>query len=482
MRSPFPGAREPQTLQVRKGLAPAPGAPYCRDVGLGLLFDVVRKHQNTGCTAVVVLIIVLTAAPVRGQQKVNKVEQGQAQMALHQVQDVIEKRYYDPAFHGFDLHARFAEAEKKINELPTLNAGLGAVAWAVEGLNDSHTTFVPPLRNVIIDKGWQMEMVGDKCVIWAVQPGSDAWKQGLRPGDEVLKVESYEPNRATFARIEYRLEVVAPLAEYHFVVASPGQKARQVVTKSRQEVFPQELRGFTGGDTLHQVLRLIKGYGILGKSRTAQVNDKLMIWKLPEFNLSPADTNRYMDSAKKHETLILDLRNNRGGSEDALRWLVGNFFDRDITVGDVIGRKGKEPLRFTSRKSNAFAGKLIVLVNSQSASAAEIFSRVVQIEKRGIVMGDQTSGEVGRAEGVPLEQGGMTIIHYAVEVTVSRLQMLDGKDLEGTGVAPDTKILPTQADMAAGRDPVLAAALQLAGSTLSPEEAGKMFPVQWLTH
>ena len=173
-----------------------------------------------------------------------------------------------------------------------------------------------------------MEMVGDKCVIWAVQPGSDAWKQGLRPGDEVLKVENYEPNRATFAKIEYRLEVVAPLAEYHFVVASPGQKARQVVTKSRQEVFPQELRGFTGGDTLHQILRLIKGYGILGKSRTAQMNDKLMIWKLPEFNLSPADTNRYMDSAKKHETLILDFGTIEVASEEALRWLVGNFFDQ----------------------------------------------------------------------------------------------------------------------------------------------------------
>jgi len=430
----------------------------------------------------VVVASALTAAAVRGQQKVNKVEQGQAQMALHQVQDVIEKRYYDPAFHGFDLHARFAEAEKKINELPTLTAGLGAVAWAVEGLNDSHTSFIPPERNVIIDKGWQMEMVGDKCVIWAVQPGSDAWKQGLRPGDEVLKVENYQPNRATFAKIAYRLEVVAPLAEYHFVVASPGQSARQLVVKSRQEVFPQELRGFTGGDTLHQMLRLYKGYRILGKSRIAEMNDKLMVWKLPEFNLQPADINRYVDAAKKHETLILDLRNNSGGREEALRWMVANFFDHDITVGNLIGRKGIEPLRMPSRGKGAFAGKLIVLVNAQSASAAEVFPKVVQIEKRGIVLGDQTAGEVGRAEVVPLEQGGTAIFDYWVEVTVSRFQMPDGTDPEGTGVAPDTKILPTQADMAAGRDPVLAAALQLAGITLSPEEAGKMFPVQWLTH
>jgi C-terminal processing protease CtpA/Prc len=121
-------------------------------------------------------------------------------------------------------------------------------------------------------------------------------------------------------------------------------------------------------------------------------------------------------------------------------------------------------------------------VNSQSASAAEIFARVVQIEKRGMVIGDKTSGEVGRAQVFLLDQGAVTIIHYAVEVTVSRLIMPDGKDLEGNGVAPDTKLLPTQEDMAAGRDPVLAAAALSVGVAISPEEAGKMFPVIWLTH
>ena len=139
-------------------------------------------------------------------------------------------------------------------------------------------------------------------------------------------------------------------------------------------------------------------------------------------------------------------------------------------------------MRFPTRGKNAFTGKLVVLVNSKSASAAEIFARVVQIEKRGTVMGDQTSGAVGRAEIIPLQQGGMTIIQYAVEVTVSRLRMPDGQDLEGNGVVPDTKLLPTQEDMAAGRDPVLAAAALSVGVTISPEEAGKMFPVIWLTH
>lgn len=428
------------------------------------------------------MTLVLVALNVLGQQKGTKVEAAQAREILRQVQDAIEKRYYDPGFRGIDMRARFASADQQIGDQASLLGGLAIVAWAVEGLNDSHTFFSPPLRNVVIDKGWEMEMVGDKCLIWAVQPGSDASKRGLRPGDEVLKLENYVPNRATFAKIDYRLNVVAPLAEYHFVVASPGQPARQIATKSRQEVFPQEVGGFTGGDTYHQISRLIRGYYILGKSRTANIGDKIMIWKLPEFNLRPPDVSRYMDAARKHETLILDLRDNQGGDEEALKWLTAAFFDREVTIGDVVGRKPNEPLKVPGRDKSAFTGKLIILVNSQSASASEVFARVVQIQKRGVILGDQTAGEVGRGEYVPLHEGAVAVIRYGVQVTVSHLLMPDGKDLEGTGVTPDTKILPTQADMAAGRDPVLTAALQLAGITLSPEEAGKMFPVQWLTH
>jgi C-terminal processing protease CtpA/Prc len=454
---------------------------YCSQTRRELLFGAVPNENRATCFALLPIAVLFVTAFLPAQ-KVKKGELEEARAILRQVQDIIEKRYYDPTFRGVDLRARFASADKQIGDQPSFLAGLAVVAWAVEGLNDSHTTFVPPLRNVIIDKGWQMVMVGEKCLISAVQPGSDAEKRGLRPGDEILKLENYQPNRSTFAKIDYRVNVIAPLAEYHFVVASPGPTARQLVVKGHEEVFPADIRGFNGGDTLHQIQRLVKGYRILGKSRFVEMGDRLMIWKLPEFNLQAADINRYMGAAKKHETLILDLRDNRGGDEETLRWLVGNFFDQDITVGDKIGRTGKEPLRVPARNKNAFTGKLIVLVNSQSASSAEIFARVVQLEKRGTVMGDQTSGEVGRAEIIPLQQGAGTIIQYAVEVTISRLLMPDGQDLEGSGVVPDTKLLPTQEDMAAGRDPVLSAAAQSVGVTISPEEAGKLFPVIWLTH
>jgi C-terminal processing protease CtpA/Prc len=69
-----------------------------------------------------------------------------------------------------------------------------------------------------------------------------------------------------------------------------------------------------------------------------------------------------------------------------------------------------------------------------------------------------------------------------MEVTIARLKMPDGVDLEGKGVMPDVKAVPTPMALATQVDPVLSAAAKQAGVQISPEEAGKMFPVVWPTY
>ena len=133
-----------------------------------------------------------------------------------------------------------------------------------------------------------------------------------------------------------------------------------------------------------------------------------------------------------------------------------------------------------TRGDKAFSGKLIVLVDSRSASAAELFARVVQLEHRGTVIGDRSSGMVMEARHYPYSQGQDTKFFYGFSVTEADIIMSDGKSLEHVGVTPDEVVLPTADDLANGRDPALARAAELAGVKMDATDcSAKIFPYQW---
>jgi C-terminal processing protease CtpA/Prc len=132
-----------------------------------------------------------------------------------------------------------------------------------------------------------------------------------------------------------------------------------------------------------------------------------------------------------------------------------------------------------TRGERAFLGKLVVLIDSKSGSAAEVFARMVQLEKRGTVIGDRSSGAVMQSRGGSLTLGSDTVIVYGLSVTNADLLMADGKSIEHVGVTPDEARLPSPSDLAAKRDPVLARAAEIAGVKIDPEKAGSMFPIEW---
>jgi C-terminal processing protease CtpA/Prc len=143
-----------------------------------------------------------------------------------------------------------------------------------------------------------------------------------------------------------------------------------------------------------------------------------------------------------------------------------------------VGRKDTKP-EIAKPIHNPFLGKLVVLVDARSASAAELFARIMQLEKRGVVIGDQTSGAVMEAKHYSEQTGTDTVVYYGASITEWDLIMADGKSLEHTGVTPDEVLLPSAHAIASGRDPVLAHAAETMGVKITSDDAGKAFPYEW---
>jgi C-terminal processing protease CtpA/Prc len=161
--------------------------------------------------------------------------------------------------------------------------------------------------------------------------------------------------------------------------------------------------------------------------------------------------------------------------------VAGGLFDHDVRIGEMRTRKQTSSWVVKTHGHRAFAGKLIVLVDSESASGAEILARVVQMERRGVLIGDRSAGRVVGSKFYDYRSSPdrFQIVFYGAYVTESDLIMADGNRLEGVGVTPDELLLPTAGDLAGQRDPVLARAANFAGVALTAEEAGKLFPVMW---
>ena len=248
--------------------------------------------------------------------------------------------------------------------------------------------------------------------------------------------------------------------------------------KVQQRKIDTDLSGSGGADDFWELVREAERADHALRQRFVEADD-VMIWKMPEFLLEDDKVDHLFGIAKKHKALVLDLRGNPGGAVTTLESMVGNVMDHDVKIADRIGRKELKPETAKSRGRSVFAGKIIILVDSESASASELFARVMQLEQRGTVIGDRTSGSVMEAKGKFESQGTETKIFYGFLVTDADLIMKDGKSLEHNGVTPDEIVLPTAKDLAEGRDPALARAAELAGIKLDAAAAGKMFPFEW---
>ena len=101
-----------------------------------------------------------------------------------------------------------------------------------------------------------------------------------------------------------------------------------------------------------------------------------------------------MKQVGSRKKMILDLRGNRGGYLETEMYTASWFFDHDIKLGTEKERNKTKDRIIKGREDGSFKGELVVLIDSESASASEVFARVMQLEKRGRVMGDTSMGAV----------------------------------------------------------------------------------------
>lgn len=322
---------------------------------------------------------------------------------------------------------------------------------------DPHTTFFPPIEKRSFDEqmsgrfygiGASLRQEEGNIKIMTLVAGSPAWKSGqIQVGDIITKVGqgNEEPQDMAGYDTEDAVKIIR------------GKKGTEVRLTLKK----------TDGTT--KVVSLIRDEIVLDETfaRSAIVNEgsrKIGYIYLPEFYADwerPNGAKSAEDVAKEIQKLkaehidgiIMDLRNNGGGSLFDVIQMVGLFIDEGPVV-QVKDRQGVPSVLRDKDKGVLYDGPLAVMVNEFSASASEIFAAAIQDYKRGVIIGSTSTygkGTVQRNIGLDGGRGGLLASSDddasanlgTVKLTLQKFYRINGGSTQLKGVTPDI-VLPDQ--------------------------------------
>jgi carboxyl-terminal processing protease len=263
--------------------------------------------------------------------------------------------------------------------------------------------------------GLGIEVTSEDGVVKVISPmdGTPAFNAGVKAGDYITAV-----NGDSVLGLSVN-EAVKQMR------GKPGETVTLTIAREKSDPFDVKI-----------VREVIKP-----KSSTAKLEGDYGVLRISSFNEKTTDEAEaaFADLKAKNpkmKGLILDLRNNPGGLLDQAV-AVSDLF---LEGGEIVSQRGRDPRdveRYNARVGDITNGlPMVVLINSGSASAAEIVAGALQDRKRAELVGLTSFGKGSVQTVIPL-RGGMD---GALKLTTARYFTPSGRSIQKTGIEPDLEV------------------------------------------
>jgi carboxyl-terminal processing protease len=325
---------------------------------------------------------------------------------------------------------------------------------------DPYSTYLTPdqlsevysqIEGHFVGLGVELKAVDGVLAIVRVIPNSPAKQGGLREGDRIVAVGGRPTRELTTDRAANLLQGEEGTTVKLSVVRS-GAEPRELTLRRQRVDVPSV-------DEV-QMLDPAQGVAYLKLTcfqKTTHRDLQSALWNLHRMGM---------------RSLVVDLRGNPGGLLAAAVEAADLFLARGVIV-TTRGRNADEDYAYTAREPGTWAVPLVVLVDQDSASAAEIFAGAVRDQNRGTIVGTRSYGK-GSIQGIfPLNA-----TRAGLRLTTAKFYSPSGYPYAGIGVQPHVSVRQAArpidgvppAPPAPGSDAVLAAALQVAHQTLAQRQ------------
>lgn len=315
-------------------------------------------------------------------------------------------------------------------KLDTQKLIYGANRGLVEAAGDPHTSYMDPDEAKEFDKslsgqigggiGAEIGLRNNKPTIIKPLENSPAQKAGIKAGEVIVKVNDE---------------------------SSSDWSVDKVVSKIRGEIGTSvKLTLLSEGRTREvSVVR----QNIVSPAVESEIDGEIGILKVNRFGDDTVSLSRKYASEfveKGVKKVILDLRNNPGGTVGAAQGLLGIWLDNQIAMTE---RRGSEIVKTLRTTGTPILGnmKTVVLINGNSASASEITAGALREYGKATLVGQKSygKGSVQIVLGLP---GGSQM-----KVTEARWYTPKGKNIDKTGIEPDVKVDLSSDDVNNNVDP-----------------------------